>query len=109
METCAKRPYEDGPQISFLRAHPIDKLTSEKAEHSIENREDRCDCAVVGISPVELGRNEVFPSKGKHLAVHIVDRRGKKQHSANHPTIVGHFSRLNWAHFLFNHLCQLVY
>ena len=90
MHTGAQRPYEDGPQITFLCAHPVDELTGKEAEHGIEDRENRGNGAVVGIRPMKLRCDKVFPCQRKHLTVHVVNGCCKEQHCTDNPTVVGH-------------------
>ena len=90
METCAGRPYADCPEVAFLGAHPVDEAAGKKVGHGIDDGEDGCDQTIVGVGPVELGRNELFPSERKHLTVHVVDCGREEKQRADGPAEVGH-------------------
>ena len=63
METGSHRPYEDGDDVALLGAHPVDELSGEEVGNGVEDGEVGCNLTIVGIGPVELGRDEVFPCK----------------------------------------------
>ncbi len=89
MHHGGKRPYEDGPEITFTGTQPVDETACEKAHPGIEKGEETGDPAIVGVAPVEFGSDEILPRQRKHLTVKIVDRRGEKEKGADHPTPVG--------------------
>ena len=91
MQTGSDGPDDDGPDVAFLRSHPVDELPGKEGDEGIENGECGGDETVVGIAPMEIDGDEVFPCEGEHLTVHVVDRGGKEKHRADDPTIVGHF------------------
>ena len=88
VETSTCRPYEDGNQIASLRAHPIYKLTRKKAGNSVENGEERGDCTVIIIGPMEFGFDKLLKREGEYLTVKIIDSSSHKQQAAKPPTPV---------------------
>ena len=79
MQARAERPYEDSPKIALLGAHPVDELASEKARNGIHDREERGDCSVVVVGPVEFRSNELLIGHRQYLTIHVVDGGGHKQ------------------------------
>ena len=49
MQAGTETPDENGNEIAFLRADPIDEFARKKAHESIEERESGRDAAVVGV------------------------------------------------------------
>ena len=98
MKHGTERPYEDGNKITFLCAHPVDELSGKKVSHSIEQREETGNRTIVGIGPVELRGNEIFPCQREHLTVHVVNGGCQEEQRTDDPTEIGHLSSLNWIH-----------
>ena len=92
------RPYNNGNQVTFFRAHPVDELTSEKTENRISDREHTGNRSVIGIGPMELRLNKLFERQREDLTVHIVDSGGEEKHRTHDPTPVGHDRFFNVVH-----------
>ena len=88
MHTGTQRPDADGPQITFLRAYPVDESTAEEVANGINDGKDGGYATVVGIRPVKLRCNEVLPCEGKHLTVHVIDGGGKEEHATYYPSVI---------------------
>ena len=98
MKHGTERPYEDGNQITLLRAHPVDELSGEEVCYGIKEREKTGNRTIVGIGPMELWCDKVFPSQREHLTVHIVDGGCQEKQRTDNPTEIGHLSSLNGIH-----------
>ena len=90
MQARSGRPHTYGHEVAFLRAQAVDKTPRHEVGYGVDERKDTRHVAVVGIGPVELGGDKVFPCKRQHLAVHVVDSSCQEQHSADNPPEVGH-------------------
>lgn len=84
------RPDADGPQITFLGAHPVDETAREEHADGIDDREDRSDQPVVVLVPVEFGLDELVPRQREHLTVEVVNGRCEEEHRTDDPAILRH-------------------
>ena len=100
METGAGRPHADSPEVAATGAQPVDDATGEEIGDGIHDGEGGGYVAIVGIGPMKLGSDEVFPREREGLAVQIIDSGGEEEHRANYPTEVGLSGSLNIIHVL---------
>ena len=84
------RPHSDRDQVTFLGSHPVHELAGEQAGDGVEDGEEGCDRAIVGVRPVELWFDEFLISERKYLTVKVIDSRGDKEKAANPPSPIGH-------------------
>src|SRR5699024_11215070 len=83
MKNRPNGPDKNGPEKAFLGIHPVDEFPGKHHTYRIENREQRRDVTVIGIVPVELGLQIIFPGKGKHLPVKVINSRGEEKQNTD--------------------------
>ena len=100
VETGTGRPHADSPKVAATGAQPVDDATGEEIGDGIHDGEGGGYVAIVGIGPMKLGSDEVFPREREGLAVQIIDSGSEEEHRANYPTEVGLSGSLNIIHVL---------
>ena len=98
MHHSTSAPYEDGDEVTLLGAHPVDELTREQVSDSIEQGEETRNRTIVGIRPVEVYGDKVFPCERQDLTVHIVNGGCQEEQRTDDPAEVGHLSSLYRSH-----------